>query len=39
VTMGFFFDYTGGFHASLYFLTAVAILTGMGAVRLKGLAR
>ena len=39
VTMGLFFDYTGGFDASLYFLTAVAILTGIGAVRLKGLAR
>ncbi|MFT4798846.1 MAG: CP family cyanate transporter-like MFS transporter, partial [Candidatus Azotimanducaceae bacterium] len=39
VTMGLFFDYTGGFNASLYFLTAVAILTGIGAVRLKSLAR
>ena len=38
VTMGLFFDYTGGFSASLYFLTAVAVLTGIGAVRLKRLA-
>jgi cyanate permease len=38
VTMGLFFDYTGGFAASLYFLTAVAVLTGIGALRLKRLA-
>jgi CP family cyanate transporter-like MFS transporter len=39
VTMGLFFDYTGGFTASLYFLTVVAVLTGLGAVRLKRLAK
>lgn len=38
VTMGLFFDYTGGFSASLYFLTAIAVLTGFGALRLKRLA-
>ena len=35
VTMGLFYDYYGGFTASLYFLTFVALITGVGAVGLK----
>ena len=39
VTIGLLFDATGGFDASLYFLTAVAVLTTLGAAVLRRLVR
>lgn len=39
VSIGILYDFTGGFTASLYFLTVVACLTGIGAYRLKHIAR
>ncbi len=38
-TIGLLYDYSGGFTASLAFLTLVAIATGMGAIKLRKLAR
>jgi CP family cyanate transporter-like MFS transporter len=35
LTMGLFFDRYAGFTQSLYFLTFVALVTGVGAVGLK----
>ena len=39
VTLGLLYDATGNFDTGLYFLTAVAVATGLGGVKLKQLAR